>query len=258
MMRYDLNNKVVIVTGASSGIGRSCVYQLAEKGAKLVLVSRNREKMGQIKKDLVNADTLIVSADLTKKEEVDSMVEKVIRHYQRIDILINNAGVGMRGSMITAPLDAFEKIIEINLLAVLYCTRAVYPYMKEKGGGIIVNVSSIAGLKAFYDSGLYSATKFAICGLTESLSAEAQPDNIRAILVCPGKTRTDFNKNLAHGSEQSSSKRSGVSPDVVAKAIVKGIMKNKKVIIVGKGCKTLYLLNRISPRFTNLLLKFVY
>jgi len=257
-MSYDFKNKVVIVTGASSGIGRSCVYLLAQRGAKLVMVSRSEDKMEQIRKRIGGSNILIIKADVSKKDQVDQMVEKVIAHYNRVDILINNAGIGHRGSIVSAPLEHFNQLIETNLMSVLYGVRAVYPFMKEQGGGIIVNVSSIAGLKGFYNSGLYSATKFAVSGLTESLSMQAAPDRIKTLLVCPSKTATEFENNFIYNGEKSFSKGKGVNPDIVARAIISGIVKNKKLVVVGKWCRTLYILNRISPRLTNFLLKLMY
>jgi short-subunit dehydrogenase len=257
-MKNYFKDKVVIVTGASSGIGRSCVYQLAQKGAKLVLVSRNQERMEQIKKDLDKIDIQIVVADVSNNEQVEHMVQAVIDRHKTIDILINNAGIGMHGSIVTTPLSTFQKVVDVNLFGVLYCIRAVYPHMKEKSQGFIVNVSSVAGFKGFYDSGLYSATKFAVSGLTESLSMEAENDNIKVMLVCPGMTNTEFEKNLIYNDVKSHTKRTGVSADFVAEKIISGIVKGKKLIVVGKGCKTLYILNRISPNLTNFLIKKVY
>lgn len=257
-MGYNLKNKIVIVTGASSGIGRSCVYQLAEKGAKLVLVSRSEDKMAQIKNDLGNGNAIVIKADVSKRGEVDQMVKKVIAHYSRVDILINNAGIGLRGSIISAPLEHFDQLIETNLMGVLYGVRAVYPFMKEQGGGIIVNVSSIAGLKGFYNSGLYSMTKFAVSGLTESLSMEGADEHIKTLLVCPGHTATEFDNNIVYSDGKSSCKGKGISSDIVARAIIKGIVKNKSLVIVGRWCRTLYILNRISPPLTNFLLKRMY
>jgi len=123
-MGYDFKNKVVIVTGASSGIGRSCVYQLANKGAKLVLVSRSEDKMRKIKNDLGNVDAIVIKTDVSKMDEVGYMVEKVIARYSRVDILINNAGVGLRGSMISAPIQHFEQLINTNLMGIIYGIRA--------------------------------------------------------------------------------------------------------------------------------------
>jgi len=257
-MGYDFKNKVVIVTGASSGIGRSCVYQLAQRGAKLALVSRSEDKLEQIKNDLGNTNAIAIKADVSKKDDVDQMVKKVVAHYSRVDILINNAGIGLRGSVISAPLEHFNQLIETNLMGVLYGVRAVYPLMKEQGGGIIVNVSSIAGLKGFYNSGLYSATKFAVCGLTESLSMEAASNHIKILLVCPSKTTTEFENNLIYNGEKSFSKGKGVSSDIVARVIINGIIKNKSLVLVGQWCRALYILNRISPRMTNFLLKLMY
>lgn len=259
-MKYRFKDKVIIITGASSGIGKSCVYQCIKKGAKVVLVSRDREKLEQIQFDLkeFGSNLIIKPIDVTKRENVEAMIQEVIDCYKKVDILINSAGVGICGSAISTPLEYFREALGVNLFAILYCIRGVYPYMKEQGGGIIVNISSIAGLKGFYNSGLYSASKFAVTGLTESLSMEGQKHNIKFILVCPGKTETNFDDNLLFDENKFISKRKGIKAEFVAKAILSAIKRNRKLVVVGRGCRLLYILNRLSPSLTNSLLKWMY
>jgi dehydrogenase/reductase SDR family protein 7B len=168
----------------------------------------------------------------------------------------------LRGSVVTTDLEFYRTIHDINVMGLLFCVQAVYPHMKAQGQGTIVNVSSVAGFKGFYDSGLYSATKFAVNGLSESLTMELADQNIQVLLVCPGKTCTDFDDNLIYdgiGSTGSRrTQRKGVSSEFVAGEILKGIQRNKKLIVVGRLCKPLYWLNRISPILTNKLIQRMY
>lgn len=258
MKKYDFNNKVVIVTGASSGIGQCCAGLLARKGARVVLVSRRKDKLEAVADKLTGVDTMVVPADVGKEDQVQHMVEQVIRKYGQVDVLINNAGVGFKGSIITGPMDLYRDMLATNLYGVLYCIRAVYPYMKKQGGGVILNVSSVAGIKGFYDCGLYSSSKFAVNGLTESLAEDARKDNIRVILVCPGKVETEFEPNVLYRDEPYQPKRTGISADTVAQSILTAIEKNKKMVVIGKKCIPLYLLNRLSPGLTNLIIRKIY
>jgi short-subunit dehydrogenase len=257
-MTKFFQKKVVVITGASSGIGKSCAHQLANKGANIVLASRNIHELERIQKDLRPANHLSIKTDITQLNDVKSMVATVMDHYRRIDILINNAGKGLSGSVITAPLECFQEIMDVNLWGTLYCIREIYPHMRKQKSGTIVNVSSVAGFKGFPDSGMYSATKFAVNGLTESLSWEAAQNNVNLLLVCPGKTYTRFEKNLAHNDRQSNQNRKGITADFAAKKIIQGIEANKNFIVIGKHCVPLYLLNRLSPSLTNFVINHIY
>jgi len=255
---YELTNKVVIVTGASSGIGQSCVERFVKEGAKVVLAARNIDAMKAFTASMNQEQILIVPTDVSKVDQVDQLVKQSIQHFGQIDILINNAGVGIKGSVVTSPLDEYEKVWRTNVNGVLYGIRSVYPLMKKQGSGIIVNVSSVAGFKGFHDSGMYSSTKFAVNGMTESLAEEARKDNIDVILVCPGKVETNFEENVVYREEAMQTRRTGVSADSIAVAILQAIQKRKRMIVVGKKCKPLYLLNRVSPNLTNIIIRRIY
>jgi len=258
-MKFDFKDKVVIITGASSGIGQSCTAQAAAKGARVVLVSRRRDKLQEVADSIPGADKIVIQADVGQEDQVRSMVDQVIRKFGRVDVLINNAGVGFKGSIITGPMDLYREMLATNLFGVLHCIRAVYPYMKkQEGGGTIVNVSSVAGIKGFYDCGLYSSSKFAVNGLTESFAEDARKDNIRVILICPGKVETNFEPNVLYRDEPYQNKRLGLSAQVVAKAIVDAVERNKKMVVIGKKCMPLYLLNRLSPGLTNMIIRKIY
>ncbi len=257
-MRYDLNNKVVIITGASSGIGRSLAEQLHQAGCRIVLAARNEQAMGQIAATMEADRVLIVKTDVADNDQVQAMVDAAIARFGRVDILINNAGVGIKGSVATVPIADYRRMVEVNQFGVVYGIRAVYPVMKTQGQGLIVNVSSVAGFKGFYDSGMYSSTKFAVNGLSESLGEDARKDNIKVLLVCPGKVETSFEENVLFREDQAPKHREGISADEAAAAIIRAMKSGKEFIVMGKKCKPLYWLNRMSPRLTNYIIRYIY
>lgn len=254
----NLTDKVIVITGASSGIGQSCALSFSKQGSKVVLVARSADKLNELADKIGGDNVMVAPADVSIEDQVNAMIQQVLERFGRIDVLINNAGVGIKGSVVTAPLDEFDTVLRTNFHGVLFGIRAVYPSMKAQGGGTIVNVSSVAGFKGFYDSGLYSATKFAVNGMSESLGEDARKDNIHVMLVCPGKVETEFENNVIYREESCQKKRSGISADEVADVIVDGVRKNRKMVVVGKKCMPLYLLNRLSPRLTNYIIRYIY
>lgn len=251
-------DKVVIVTGASSGVGRSCVEEMSARRAKVVLAARRLERMQEIGETLPRESTLIVQTDVGKQGQVEAMVRRTVEHFGRVDVLVNNAAVGMGGNVITCPLDKYEELMQINVFGALYCMRAVYPHMKAQGGGAIVNVSSIAGFKGFYTCGLYASSKHALNGMSESLGETARKDNIHVALICPGKIETEFDQKLLYFEGKRSTENSGIEPVEVCRAIMRAVEKKKCLIVLGKKCMPLYLLNRLSPELTNFLIRKLY
>jgi len=258
-MRFTFKDKVVIVTGASSGIGKSCAYKLSQEGAKVVLVARNKVELDKVY-DLCResvGSSLIRLTDISNIKDVVAMVKEVVAYFGRIDILINNAGLGSRGLAVSTPIEALEKMMKTNFYGAVYCLREVYPYMKNQGGGIIVNISSMAGIKAMPSQAFYSATKFALRGFSEAFSIEAEKDNIRVVLVSPGKTGTNFSDNLFYHQGKRNSGFGSMSPDLAAKKILTAIKKDKRFVILGWKNYIFYMLNRVCPGFINKILKWL-
>ncbi|MBZ0167104.1 MAG: SDR family NAD(P)-dependent oxidoreductase [Candidatus Omnitrophica bacterium] len=257
-MKNFWQDKVVIVTGASSGIGTSCVKEVAARGARVVMAARNEGRLRELSKDMPEGSALVVRTDVSQRDQVDGMIAQTVERFGRVDVLINNAAVGMKGSIISSPLDKYEQMMQTNVYGALYCIRAVYPHMKSQGGGSIVNVSSIAGLKGFYTCGLYASTKFALNGMTESLAESALQDHIHVALICPGKVETAFDNNLLYFEGTRSTEASGIEAVDVSRAILKAVEKKKRLVVIGKKCWPLYLLNRMSPALTNFLIRKFY
>ncbi len=192
----EVQGKVVIITGASMGIGEATARVFAEAGAKLVLAARSADKLAAVAQRLpAQAETLIVPTDMTDQAQVKALIDKAYKRFGRIDILINNAGQSAVGSIAKVNPDHYRQIIELNLLGPLHAIQAVVPKMKEQGGGVIINISSNVSKMAIPEIGAYASTKYALNGLTLTARNELAADNIRVVLFHPGRTDTDFGKN---------------------------------------------------------------
>lgn len=189
------NNKVWFITGASKGLGRSLVLQLLDQGYKVAATSRSIDDLRKIS---TAADFLPLAVDLKSESSVKEAVAATLQQFGRIDVLVNNAGFGTIGSLEELSDAEARANFDVNVFGLLNVTRAILPQMRAQQSGHIFNISSIAGFSgAFAGFGIYCATKFAVTGLTESLSAETKPFGIKVTIVSPGYFRTDF---LASGS----------------------------------------------------------
>jgi len=192
----EVQGKVVIITGASMGIGEATARVFAEAGAKLVLAARSADKLEVVVRNLpAQAETMIVPTDMTDQTQVKALVDKAYTHFGRIDILINNAGQTAVGAVAEVNPDHYRQIIELNLIGPLHAIQAVVPKMKEQGGGVIINISSSVSKMAIPGIGAYASTKYALNGLSLTARNELAADNIRVLLFYPGQTATDFGKN---------------------------------------------------------------
>ena len=192
----DVQDKVVIITGASMGIGEATARVFAEAGAKLVLAARSTGKLEAVAHSLpAGTETLVVSTDMTDQAQVKALIAKAYERFGRIDILINNAGQAVASPIATVDPIHYRQIIELNLLGPLHAMQAVVPRMKEQGGGVIINISSNVSKMAIPGIGAYASTKYALNGLSLTARNELAADNIRVVLFLPGQTATDFGKN---------------------------------------------------------------
>lgn len=192
----NLSEQVVLVTGASTGIGAALAMLLAQRflGIKLILAARNTEKLEQVA-DLCRkfgAEVLVVPTDLEIIEQVENLAKTAIAHFGKIDALVNNAGYGQMGPIELIPNQAVEKQFKTNVIGPLALIRAIVPMMRESGGGRIINISSLGGRLAFPFGGMYSASKFALEALSDSLRMELEPFNIKVSVIEPGPVSTEF------------------------------------------------------------------
>lgn len=192
----EVQGKVVIITGASMGIGEATARVFAEAGAKVVLAARSADKLEAVAQSLpAQTETLVVPTDMTDPIQVKALIDKTYQRFGQIDILINNAGQAAAGPIATVNPDHYRQIIELNMLGPLHAIQAVVPKMKEQGGGVIINISSGVSKMAIPGIGAYASTKYALNGLSLTARNELATDNIRVVLFHPGQTATDFGKN---------------------------------------------------------------
>lgn len=200
----EIAGKVVLITGASSGIGLATVRLFAQKGAKLALAARSTEKLVQLASEL--PDALAIPTDLRDEDAVQHMVAQTREHYKRVDIVINVAGQGLHVPIEKVPVDTYRSVFELNVVSVLVTMQEVIPIMRAQGGGVIINISSgtskiLPERLRMHNVGPYASTKYALNAITLIARQELAADNISLGLVYPGVTATNFNSNLAGGHQ---------------------------------------------------------
>jgi short-subunit dehydrogenase len=257
MMNNIFTDKVVIVTGASSGIGEATAREFARNGSKVVLAARSESKISAIVKELIveNCNVIFVKTDVSIEEECRQLIEKTIRKFGCIDILINNAGLSMRASFLDVDLKVLHQLMDVNFWGTVYCTKYSLPYLIERKGSL-VGVSSVAGFHGLPGRTGYSASKFAIHGFLETIRIENLKKGLHVMIIAPGFTSTEIRKHalLADGSEQGESPRDELklmSPEYVAKWVLKGIRKKKRNKLLTWDGRLTALFQRIVPEFVD-------
>jgi len=230
----SLKGKNALVTGAGKGIGKAVALALAAEGTNVILLARTTADLEILAKEVeaLGVKALVVTADISDINSVNKAVTNALDDFGTIDILINNAGIGKFGKFLDLSPEEFENIIKINLFGTYYATRAVLPNMIARQSGDIINISSTAGLRGAAATSAYSASKFAVMGLTESLMQEVRKHNIRVTALTPSTVATDMAKdlNLTDGNPDKV-----MQPDDVAELIIAQLKLNKRVFIKDSG-----------------------
>jgi len=250
-----MKNKVVIITGASSGIGLALVKEFAELKAKVVLAARNYNKIKQLEEEIINngGDALAIQTDVSKEEDCKNLIRETVKKFEKIDILINNAGISMRALFIDLNLDVLKKLMDVNFWGTVYCTKYALPYL-IKAKGSIVGVSSIAGFVGLPARTGYSSSKFAMNGFLNTLRIETLKTGLHVMIIAPGFTASNIRKTslTADGSTQKETPRNEekmMSAEKVAKHLIKGIKKRKRTVILTTQGKLTVFLNKFFPSF---------
>lgn len=236
-MENNIKDKVVIITGASSGLGAAAAKHLAALGATVVLAARRAERIEGLAKEIQEngGRALAGAVDVTVAEQVKGLVDKAFEQFGRVDVILNNAGIMPLSPMDRLNIDEWNAMIDVNIKGVLNGIAAVLPYMKEQKSGQIINTSSVAGHKIFNGSAVYSATKFAVRALTEGLRMEVKPYNIRTTIVCPGAVKTELLEHITEADIQQANKdyvgEVGISPDSFARVVAFAINQPEDVDI---------------------------
>jgi 3-oxoacyl-[acyl-carrier protein] reductase len=183
-----LEGKTAVVTGSSSGIGKAIALRFGEEGAKVIVAARRLDRCeqtaAQIRKH--GGEGSAIQTDVSDEGQVDTLIRETVNRYGRLDILVNNAGMFGGGRLADTTTKAFDEVMNTNLRGTFFCCRAGFKQMKKQGGGLIINMSSVAGLQAWAGTGTYSASKHAIMALTKSLADEGRAYNIKVSAICPG------------------------------------------------------------------------
>ncbi|WP_449536855.1 SDR family NAD(P)-dependent oxidoreductase [Ferdinandcohnia sp. Marseille-Q9671] len=233
-MSSRLKGKTVVITGASSGIGEKIAYLVAEQGARPILLARSHdqlEKIAQTIQEKYNTECLFYKLDVRDTENVKEVFADILHKVKTVDVLVNNAGFGVFANVVDAKIDQMKAMFEVNVFGLISCTKMVLPKMLEQNTGHIINIASQAGKIATPKSSVYSATKHAVLGFTNSLRMELSDTNIHVTSVNPGPIRTRF-FDIADesGSYAKNVNRFMLDPDVVASKIVHAMLTPKREI----------------------------
>lgn len=249
----DLFGKVVIITGASEGIGAATAKAFAASGSCVVMAARNETALRNLSKEFEEDRALIIPTDITRPDEVNELINKTFDYFQKIDILINNAGLGLCGKIAELKSSDFLYALNVNALGPLNIMQKVVPVMVQNGGGIIVNVLSMITRIVSAGSGGYRATKIALESITDSARLELRNDKIKIVSVYPGLTATRFYQNSIGTSQFCSYNPKGRSPEYVAKKILNGVRNNSQNIYMGIEGRIGSYLYHFSPSLVRLI-----
>jgi short-subunit dehydrogenase len=234
--RLELSGKVVVITGASMGIGEAIARIFADGGASVVLLSRDAERADAARGRIGPSErTLALACDVRNREEIDRVVGLTLHHFQRIDVWINNAGHGILDSVTNVDMAACRETFETNFFGAVEAMQAVIPVMKQQGSGTIINISSVAGHIPVPFHAVYGATKFAMNAIGKAARIELKSSGINVMTVCPGYVRTAFTPNAIKGTEQKRVRPPqvrGISAERVAKAVLRGYLKQEREVVV--------------------------
>ncbi|MGE4290508.1 MAG: SDR family oxidoreductase [Salinivirgaceae bacterium] len=251
---YQFRNKVVVITGASSGIGKAVAYEFAKRGAILSLAARRIDLLNQIKLDLevYGVRVLVRSTDVTSEADCKKLIAYTAETFGGIDILINNAGISMRSLFKDVDLIVLKKLMDVNFWGAVYCTKQALPYLL-RSKGVLVGVSSVAGFHGLPGRTGYSASKFALHGFLETVRIEHLKDGLHVLVIAPGFTASEIRKNalINDGTTQGMTPRDEqkmMEPQQVARILIRSIRKKKRNKIISFSGQLIALLQRILPK----------
>jgi short-subunit dehydrogenase len=248
-------NKVVWITGASSGIGEALVYELAKQKAIIVISSNQLVELDKVKQncDKLQAECLVQFLDVTNSDKINIATTEIITKYGRIDVLINNAGISQRALVVETPIEVDRKIMEINYFGSVMLTKAVLPYMIKQQSGYIAVTSSISGKFGFPLRSAYSAAKHALHGFFETLRSELYDHNIKVLIAFPGRVQTNISMHALtkdgtpHG-KMDKGQSTGITAEKCAKQYLSAIEKDKKEILIGSSELLMVYIHKFFPR----------
>jgi len=241
-------NQVIVITGASSGIGRQLATEFAARGAIVVGCGRSITKLKEALKEVRRSSprSTMIGCDVSDAEQVRGMMKKILADYGQIDILVNNAGVGMRKPFVDTSIEMVEQIIRTNYLGAVYCTHEALPSMIARRIGHIVNISSGAGKIGTLNMAAYCGSKFALNGWSESLYHELKPLGIKVSVICPGPVQTDFNRDFPN-TEPKAPSAMIMTTGAVCREVIKAIERNKFEVVMPRSLALICVFERLMP-----------
>ncbi|MFA7494424.1 MAG: SDR family oxidoreductase [Proteiniphilum sp.] len=250
----SIKKKTIWITGASSGIGEACAYLYARQGVNLILTATRAEKLAEVQQECIRlgAQCAVLPFDLSNLKHIDKLTDNAIAAFGKIDIAFLNAGISQRSKILETDDKVDEKIMAVNFFAPVKISKRLLPEMINQGGGTIAVTTSISGKFGFPLRSAYASSKFALYGFFETLQAEYWDQNIRVVMVCPGRVRTNISYNALeadgkkHG-QMDEGQDSGISPEKAAKKIVKAIEKQKPEVLVGGKELLMVYIKRFFP-----------
>ncbi|MFQ5847648.1 MAG: SDR family oxidoreductase [Candidatus Methylomirabilales bacterium] len=250
-MGRDLAGQVVIVTGASSGIGRETALLFARGKARLALAARRKERLETLENEIhgLGSEAVSLPTDVARQDDVEAMVHRALERFGRVDVLVNNAGSGLFASVEETSPEDMEAILRVNFLGAFYGIRAALPIMQRQGSGHIINIASIIGKRGVPLYGAYCASKFALVGLSESLRLELHQSSIAVSVICPVGTATEFFDTAKDPRGRKLGPKPPIqTPTHVARAIIRCTTSPRPEVIVYPPARLLVVLNALSPR----------
>ena len=256
-------DKVVWITGASSGIGEALALEFSKQGTRLVISARREDELKRVAAltKLPDLDLMVLPFDLKDTSKATSLTASVINKFGRIDILVNNGGMSQRAEMEKTSIEIDRDLMEVNYFSAVNLTRAVLPYMKRQKSGHVIVISSVAGKFGFYLRSGYSAAKHALHGFFDSFRLETEKDGIKTLIVCPGKIKTDISVNAITGNggkhnKMDPSQAQGLSAEACAEQVLRGIKNNStEIFIGGKELRAIWVKRFFPNLFTKLIRK---
>ena len=248
-------DKIIWITGASSGIGRATALRFAQENATLILTALEDDLLEEVKKECLALGSPAVTTlpfDLSQLDQLPQLAQDALQAYGRIDIFYNNAGISQRGTTVEVSMEVIRKVMDIDFYAPVILTKAILPKMIEQGGGQLAVTTSINGLFGFPLRCAYSSAKHALYGFYETIAAENYKDNIRVTIVTPGRVQTNISVNALEKDGQKHGKMDagqagGITPEKAADKIVKAIYKQKREVLVGSGELIMVYIKRFFP-----------
>ena len=250
----ESSNKIIWITGASSGIGEACAYIFAAEGNKLILTGTREGQLKKVQQKCIDlgAECEILPADLSQTEQLDTLTDRALSFFGKIDVMFHNAGISQRGKSVDTDFSVDKKIMDINFFAPVKITKRLLPAMIAGGGGTLAVTTSISGKFGFPLRSAYASSKFALYGFFETVQGEYYDQDIRVVMVCPGRVKTNISCNALEAdgtrhAQMDAGQAEGIPAEKAARKIVKAIWKQKPEVLVGGKELLMVYIKRFFP-----------